>query len=62
MIPLIPSLAKLAKIPSTFIIFLMLMVLLLGSEAIYGAELSGRMSTVLIICLLYTSPSPRDRS
>ena len=52
MIPLIPSFAKLAKIPSTFIIFLMLMVLLLGSDVIYGAEFSGRMSTVLIIYIL----------
>ena len=51
MIPLIPSLTKLLKLPSTFIVFIMLAVLLLGSEAIYG-ELSGRMTTVLLIYIL----------
>ena len=48
MIPLIPSLAKLAKIPFTFIIFLMIMVLLLGAGTIYGAE-SARYTSVMII-------------
>jgi hypothetical protein len=51
MIPFIPSFAQLVKMPSTFVIFIMLAVLMIGSEAIYG-ELSGRMTTVLIVYIL----------
>jgi len=51
MIPLIQPLTKLMQVPSTFIVFLMLVVLLLGSEAIYGAA-SGVWTNILIIYIV----------
>lgn len=51
MVPVIPSLTKLASIPSTFIVLMLTLVLLLGGQVIYG-EIANQMTLILIIYMI----------
>lgn len=51
MVPLIPTLAQLTKIPFTFIILMMLMVLLLGGQTMYGEQATS-YTVVLFIYII----------